>query len=172
VLFARPDDYVTGGCGYNYNSAPSDTSLCVTQSPSYAWLHGNVQPDISKTRLGLVGPGVQINDGDNSTWSDHIDIRPMMLALTGLQDDYSHEERVLLEDLTSEAVPVLQAHRNAYIGLAQVYKQIDAPVGALALALLHIFTAAQESGSGADDSRYASLEGPLATRCTLPASMW
>jgi len=81
VLFARPDYYVTGGCGYAYNSAPSDTSLCVTQSRSYAWLHGNVQPDISTTWLGLAGPGVQHNGVDSSTWSDHTDIRPTMLAL-------------------------------------------------------------------------------------------
>jgi len=163
VLFAKPDFYVTGGCGYSYNSSPSDTSLCVQQSRSYAWLHGNVQPDITTTWLGLVGPGVQNNGVDRSTWSDHTDIRPTMLALTGLRDDYSHDGRILLEDLAPSAVPTLQANRDAYIGLAHVYKQINAPVGALGLASLQISTAALESGSGTDDRTYTNLESQLAS---------
>jgi len=176
VLFARPDDYVTGGCGYAYNSAPSDTSLCVTQSRSYAWLHGNVQPDISTTWLGLAGPGVQHNGVDSSTWSDHTDIRPTMLALLGLTDDYSHDGRVLAEDLDPAALPAaLQANRDGYISLAQVYKQINAPVAALGLASLHISTAALESGSAADDSTYTTLDSQLnaigAQRDTLTARM-
>ncbi len=165
TLFARPDYYVTATCSGGYNSAPPPTysPSCVLEKPAYAWLHGNVQPDITTTWLGLVGPGVQHTGVDRGTWSDHTDIRPTMLALLGLKDDYTHDGRVLLEDLASSAVPSLQADRGAYIQLAQVYKQINAPVGALGLASLQISTAALESGTTADDSTYTNLEGRLAS---------
>ena len=165
TLFARPDYYVTATCDGGYNSAPPPiySPSCVLEKPAYAWLHGNVQPDITTTWLGLVGPGVRQTGVDRSTWSDHTDIRPTTLALLGITDDYTHDGRVLLEDLTSSAVAGLQVDRDTYIQLAQIYKQINAPVGALGLASLHISTAALESGTAADDSAYTRLEDQLAS---------
>jgi len=165
TLFARPDYYVTATCSGGFTSAPPPiySPSCVLEKPAYAWLHGNVQPDITTTWLGLVGPGVQHTGVDRGTWSDHTDIRPTMLALLGLKDDYAHDGRVLLEDLSPSAVPALQADRATYIQLAQVYKQINAPVGALGLASLRISTAALESGTAADDGTYTTLEGQLAS---------
>jgi len=164
TLFARPDYYVTATCNGGYNSAPPPiySPSCVLEKPAYAWLHGNVQPDITTTWLGLVGPGVRHTGVDRSTWSDHTDIRPTTLALLGLTDDYTHDGRVLLEDLTPSAVAGLQVDRDSYIQLAQIYKQINAPVGALGLASLHISTAALESGTAADDGTYTRLEDQLA----------
>ena len=175
VLFARPDYYVTATCDGGYNSTtPVTPSICVLEKPAYAWLHGNIQPDITTTWLGLVGPGVQNRRVDDGTWSDHTDIRPTMLALLGLKDDYSHDGRVLLEDLAPNAVPVLQDERDSYIALAQAYKQINAPVGALALASLQISTAALQSNAR-DDSVYTALEAQLSSiteqRNSLAAKM-
>ena len=46
---------------------------------------------------GIVGPGVAQRGVDNSTWSDHTDSQPTMLALLGLRDDYTPDGRVLGE---------------------------------------------------------------------------
>jgi hypothetical protein len=46
-----------------------------------------------------------------------------MLGLVGLQDDYTHDGRVLVEVLHDRAVPqTLLTHRQTLIQLAQVYK--------------------------------------------------
>ncbi|HYU75198.1 MAG TPA: hypothetical protein VEL31_21225, partial [Ktedonobacteraceae bacterium] len=154
TMFADPNYFLFAG-------APNCTSPCVTENPAFAWNHGDVQPDITTTWLGMVGPGVRNIGVDNSIWSDHTDIRPTILALLGLKDDYAHDGRVLCEDLYDWAVPQsLVAHRETLIRLAQVYKQIDAPVGQLGLSSLRVSTKALESNV-ADDSTYTQLENQL-----------
>ena len=49
-------------------------------------------------------------------------------------------------------------NRGINMQLAQIYKQINAPVGPLALASLARSTQALNSGSAADDSAYANFE--------------
>ncbi|HEX6509442.1 MAG TPA: hypothetical protein VF221_17575 [Chloroflexota bacterium] len=163
TLFARPDYYVTATCKGGFNSTPPPvyTPSCVLEQPAFAWLHGNVQQDISTTWLGMVGPGIQTKGIDNTTWSDHTDIRPTMLALLGLKDDYSHDGRVLVEDLTPSALPAsIIGSMNTFLQLAQTYKQLMAPVGDLGLATLNISTRALESNT-ANDSTYTQLESQL-----------
>ncbi|MBV8194119.1 MAG: hypothetical protein JOY80_01180, partial [Candidatus Dormibacteraeota bacterium] len=65
------------------------------QSSGFAWNHGDFQPEIVTSWLGLVGPGVQNLGLDDQTWATHADTRPTILALTGLHDDYVSEGRVL-----------------------------------------------------------------------------
>jgi len=155
TMFANPDYFLFAG-------APNCTSPCVTEQPGFAWNHGDVAPEINTTWLGLVGPGVRHIGVDSTLWSDHTDIRPTVLALLGLKDDYAHDGRVLFEDLYDWAVPQsLRAHRETLIRLAQVYKQINACVGQLGLATLSISTKALESGSASDDSTYTKLENKL-----------
>ena len=163
TMFARPDYYVTATCSGGFNSAPPPVYApkCVLEQPAYAWLHGNVQQDVSTTWLGLVGPGVQKLGIDGSTWSDHTDIRPTMLAVLGLKDDYSHDGRVLLEDLNPSALPAsLTVHRGTLLRLAAMYKQIEAPVANLGLATLSISTDALKSNA-ASDATYTQTEGQL-----------
>jgi len=155
VMFADPDYFLFAG-------APNCTSPCVTEQPGFAWDHGDVQSDISTTWLGLVGPGVKSNVVDNQTWSDHTDIRPTIMLLTGLQDDYSHDGRALVEDITGGALPdSVRGNANLFQRLARVYKQINAPVGELGLATLGISNTALSSGSSVDDSTYIQLENQL-----------
>src|SRR5262249_8559127 len=144
------------------NCPTADPSSCVTEQSVSAWNHGDVAPDINTTWLGMVGPGVSHFGVDSSLWSDHTDIRPTMLALLGLKDHYAHDGRVLFEALQDSAVSKsLRVHREPLTRLAQVYKQINAPVGQLALASLRISTKALESGSTDDDSTYTKLENNL-----------
>ena len=53
----------------------------------------------------MVGPGVMPLGTFGGVFSDETDIRPTILALAGLKDDYQHDGRVLFEALDNEAVP-------------------------------------------------------------------
>jgi hypothetical protein len=156
TMFADPNYFLFAG-------APNCNSPCVTQQPGFAWNHGGVSPEINTTWLGMVGPGVRNIGVDNSIWSDHTDIRPTILTLLGLKDDYSHDGRALFEDLYSWAVPQsLRAHSATLTRLAQVYKQLDACVGQFGLKTLAVSTRALESSSSGDTT-YTNLENQLAS---------
>ena len=154
TMFADPNYFLFAG-------APNCTLACVTVVPKFAWNHGTVSPDINTPWLGMVGPGVDQTGVDSTTWSDHTDIRPTILSLVGLKDDYSHDGRVLVEDLTGWAQPPAVKKSSSFVSLAQIYKQIDACVGQLGLATLATSTKALESGSSSDDSTYTNLENQL-----------
>jgi hypothetical protein len=155
TMFADPNYFL-------FAAAPNCTSPCVTINPGFAWNHGDVQPEIVTTWLGMVGPGVRNIGVDNSTWSDHTDIRSTILTLVGLKDDYSHDGRALFEDLFAWAVPQsLRAHSATLTRLAQVYKQLDACVGQFGLKTLSVSTTALESSSSGD-ATYTNLENQLA----------
>jgi hypothetical protein len=154
TMFANPNYYLETGTA-------NCSSPCVVEKADHAWNHGDVSPDINTTWLGLVGPGVKKVGVDNTVWSDHTDIRPTMLALLGLKDDYTHAGRVLFENLEDWAVPQsLVTSRPVLTQLAQVYKKINAPVGELGLSSLRVSTKALESND-ANDSTYTNLENQL-----------
>ncbi len=150
--FAKPDYFVFAG-------APNCTNPCVQEQFGFAWNHGDVTPDITTTWLGMVGPGVDQAGIDATTWSDHTDIRPTMLLLLGLKDDYAHDGRALVEDLSGWAVPA-SARGGAFVPLAQALKSIDAPVGPFGLASLDASTRAVRSAD-TNDATYSSIEGSL-----------
>jgi len=157
VMFANPDYFLFAG-------APNCNSPCVTQEPSFAWNSGTNSGDIVTTWLGLVGPGVRRKDQDKFVWSDHTDVRPTILTLLGLKDEYVHDGRVLIEPLFDYAVPTtLLAHRKTLLTLGNVYKMINAPVAQLGQDSLRISTIALASGTQADDSTYVNLEDQLAS---------
>jgi arylsulfatase A-like enzyme len=99
-------------------------------------------------------------------FSDHTDVRPTLLHLAGLRDDYAHDGRVLVEVL-DEATP----QRDTFTRLASAYKAINAPVGELGRKTLELSTRALVS----DDATYATLEEQLtsitAQRNALAARM-
>jgi hypothetical protein len=153
--FADPNYFLFAG-------AANCNSPCVTEQPGFAWNHGDVNSDITTTWLGMVGPGVRNLGVDGDVWSDHTDIRPTMLTLLGLKDDYAHDGRALFEIMDHSALPpAAQAKSGLLIALSQAYKQINAPVGELGLASLKLSTTALESGSVSDDSTYTALESQL-----------
>jgi hypothetical protein len=155
TMFADPNYFLFAG-------APNCNSPCVTELPGFAWNHGDVAPDINTTWLGLVGPGVKNVGDDGSVWSDHTDIRPTMLLLLGLQDDYASDGRALVEPLYDWAVPqTVRAHRETLLRLAATYKQLNAAVGQFGLASLVVSTTALKSNS-AGDATYTNLEDQLA----------
>ncbi len=142
--FADPDYFVFGG-------AANCTAPCVQVQPGFAWNHGDFAPDIDTTWLGLVGPGVKHLGTTSAVWSDHTDIRPTMMALLGLTDDYAYDGVPLIGFLNRSALPTSVQHAQPlYESLAAAYKQLNASVGAFATATLKTATAAIESTSDGD----------------------
>jgi hypothetical protein len=79
----------------------------------------------------------------------------------GLKDDYLHDGRVLFEVLDDEAVPAsLRDHRDILSDLAEAYKQINAPRGALGVRTL---TRVSTNALKGDDATYASLQARIDT---------
>jgi len=155
VMFADPDYFLFAG-------APNCDSPCVTEQPGFAWNHGDVQADITTTWLGLVGPGIRDDGIDSQTWSDHTDIRPTIMLLTGFKDDYSHDGRVLSEAMTGAALPAtIRGNANIFRRLAASYKQINAAVGQFGLGTLAISNSALISNDPGD-ATYDQLESKLA----------
>lgn len=147
-----------------FAGAPNCSSPCVTIPPrgpnSFAWNHGNIQEEIATTWVGYVGPGVR-NMGTSDVWSDHTDLRPTILALAGLHDDYGHDGRVVVELLLDRAVPrTLRAHRETLLRLGGLYKQLNAAFGAFAMDTLTASTRALASND-AGDATYTSIENQV-----------
>jgi hypothetical protein len=170
---------ILDGCPAGTTAANASTN-CVSISNAFAWDHGYYAPEIDNTWLGIVGPGVANNgldgrsaaDGPNSadgansnpqlvtpnddpgTWGDETDLRPTLMALTGLKDDYVGDGRVLVEDLTN---PPDKAGQPKFRRLAVCYKQLNSSVGQFGTDLIVADTAALKTGSSSDDSTYDSV---------------
>ncbi|HEV3212269.1 MAG TPA: hypothetical protein VGZ03_02620 [Acidimicrobiales bacterium] len=166
--FANPDLYVTtsssGSCPTPF---PGETAVtgepCLLIDPAYAWNHGDNAPEITTNWAGIVGPGVRKVGTDASTWADETDLRPTLMYLTGLTDDYGHNGRVLFEDLRREAVPsglTSDANVDAFLALGQVYKQLDAGVGQFGMDTLKAATVGLES---TNPTTYATTESALSS---------
>jgi hypothetical protein len=166
AMFARPDYFLSAG--------PATCAPCVTQNTGFAWNHGDYAAEINTNWLGLVGPGVAnlgvdgtaADAGPNSagpdsgqttvpgsgttgTWVDETDIRPTLLYLAGLKDDYEHDGRVITEVLTHPNA-ALSAHGVTALGAC--YKQLNSSVGEFGTATLLAATAGIESSSPGDAS--------------------
>ena len=131
----------------------------------FAWNHGDTQPEIARTFIAIAGPGVR-NLGvtqPSDFFTDHVDVRPTLMFLTGLTDDYQHDGRVVLEMVDPNILPSsLHAHAETLRRLGQVYKQINAPFGSLAQSTLTASTFALVSNSPGDVV-YANLETKIAS---------
>jgi hypothetical protein len=106
-----------------------------------------------------VGPGVREQGRTGQIFSDHTDIRPTIMTLARLKDDYVHDGRVLFEILTEGALPdSLRDHRATLARLAAAYKQINAPLGKLGLRTL---TGISTQALKGDHTAYAALEDKI-----------
>jgi hypothetical protein len=163
VGFSAPDHFIqtaalissSGTSGCNRFPAASDAT-CVNNG--FVWLHGNFEEDIVHTWAALVGPGVKNIGVDSTTWADHADLRPTMMTLLCLKDSYTHEGRVLLEDLDHAALPAgVAKHRGPLLPLMRVFKQLNAPVNTFGQGALRLSTTAIKGS----DATYAQAEQKL-----------
>jgi hypothetical protein len=152
-----------GDPNFFFQSFGSTTPVVGT---GFAWNHGDIQPEIARTFIGIAGPGVRNLGVTDSFFSDHVDVRPTIMWLTGLTDDYQHDGRVLMELIAPNALSGdLHAHHETLLRLGQAYKQINAPFGQLAQSTLVISTHALQSTS-MNDSTYTQLEAQIAAWTT------
>lgn len=156
VMFANPNYYLE-----TYSDCPAGAAEpgCVNQYPGDAYNHGDVYPEINRTWLGMVGPGVKHLGETGAVWSSHTDDRPTMLALLGLHDDYVHEGRVLTEALDhSVTSPDLRTH--AARQMERVYTQLESPVGQFGIDTLRASTGAL-AAADPGDATYAQCNSAL-----------
>jgi hypothetical protein len=142
----------------------NDPNACLTTAvanpnQSFAWNHGGIQPEIRNTWIGWVGPGIANKGQTGSVWTDHTDIRPTMLTVLGLKDDYVSDGRVVTEFLKGNVGP---QHDTRLENLGAVYKQLNASFGDFSMDTLCASTAALASSS-AGDATYTNTESALQT---------
>jgi arylsulfatase A-like enzyme len=133
TMFGNDNYFFETGSG----GACANQSDCVFVGSGFAWNHGDFQRQITRTWLAMVGPGVQQLGRNDEVFTDHADVRPTIMALLGLKDDYVHEGRVVAEWMNSRALPDgIRDRRENFTELAEIYKQLNAPLGQLGRASL------------------------------------
>lgn len=160
-VFPKPDYYFsTSGPNVSINS-------------SYAYDHGYYSPNIDITWSSFVGPGVAVRGVDGpqpaqgnqahdpnstatvpqasrvGTWVEETDLRPTLLHLAGLRDDYPPDGHVISQLLgrPSRALRSIE-------GLAADYQQLNSSVGRFATNTLIADSKALASGSATNDSTF------------------
>jgi hypothetical protein len=169
------DNYFDFTAG-NLTPCTASSSPCVSEESQnaggFAWNHGDFQKQITRTWFGMVGPGVAKQGRFDGVFSDHTDLRPTVLTLLGLKDDYVHDGRVLVENLDPNALPdSLRDSLFTYTALAQAYKQINATKGPLGVNSL----VAANQAITSDDATYqrflAQIGAVTTERDALAAQM-
>jgi len=177
AVFAKPDYYLS--------TSPKCTTAaqCVAIDNGFAWDHGAYAAEINTNYVGFVGPGVKnigldgqapgtgpnsagpnsgqevvANSGTTGTWVDETDIRPTLIYLTGLKDDYEHDGRVITQILSARN-RALSAPGVTSLGAC--YKQLNSSVGQFGNFTLQASTAAVESSS-VGDTLYKTVNASLA----------
>jgi hypothetical protein len=162
--FADPNwfFFATGGATPATCATPAACAFIPARTnQSFAWNHGDIQDEIASTWIGMVGPGVDQSSTDDQTWTDHTDLRPTILSILGLKDDYTHDGRLLSQDLSGYAIPAAVKKSGANFGqLADAYKQLNAPFGTFGMNTLKASTQALASND-AGDATYNSIEGQI-----------
>jgi hypothetical protein len=146
VDFGNPDFF------FQTSNPCTNLNVCVTSG--FAWNHGDIQQEIGNTWVGMVGPGIARSGIDSQTWTDHTNLRPTILSLVGLKDDYTDDGHVLLQALKKDAVPA-GLDDSKIADLEQVDEQLNAPFGQYAKDTLAASTKALE-GSDSDYSTFTS----------------
>jgi hypothetical protein len=149
------------GHGKDCSQTPACVFVVVPPSSQFAWNHGDFQKQITRTWFGMAGPGVAKQGRFDGVFSDHTDLRPTVLALVGLKDDYVHDGRVLVENLEHHALPdSLRDSFFTYIALAQAYKQINATKGSVGVNSL-VYANRSILGDDATYGKYLTTIGAI-----------
>ena len=154
LTFFGNDDFFITATGAASPLPCTPLASCSNEQPGFNWNHGDFQRSITHTWLGIVGPHVKKQGETAETFTDHTDVRPTLLYLAGLTDDYAHDGRVIVEALDG-GVP----QREVISRLAAAYKQINAPLGELGRRTLMISTRALTG----DAATYNALEEEIAS---------
>ena len=154
------DDYYFEAFGDTPHCDQSDPfGVCFVEDSGFAWNHGDFQTAITHNWAALVGPGVKLDKDGTSVFTDHTDLRPTLLSLVGLEDDYDHDGRAIFEIMTHDALPhEIRRHLDTAERMAHLLKAINAPLGPLGVHTLKRSTTALASD---DDATYNAIESEL-----------
>jgi len=131
-------------------------------SQSFAWNHGDIQDEIASTWVGYVGPGVR-HLGTADPWTDHTDLRPTILGLLGLIDDYRHDGRPTWEIIDKSVLPAaVDVRKGQLTQVGAALKAIDAPFGPFGMQTLDVSSKALASNA-AGDQTYLDIESQIAS---------
>ncbi len=133
----------------------SGVAECVLSG--FAWNHGDVQPEIGNTWAAMVGPGVAKGGIDSHTWTDHTNLRPTILSLLGLEDDYTDDGHVIVQALDKHALPKALAGQTI-ADLEAAQEQVNAPFGEFDQDTLLASTHGIES---TDETHYSDVEDQI-----------
>ncbi len=158
----------------------STTGPNVSINSGFAWDHGYYSPNIDVTWAALVGPGIahrgvdgpqpaQSNEAQDpnstktvpqastvGTWVEEADLRPTLLHLVGLTDDYESDGTVITAALTHPSIALTSTRL-----LASVYNQLNSSVGTFATDTLLADTHALASGSSTSDNTFTREQAAL-----------
>jgi hypothetical protein len=153
----------------------STSGANVSINDGFAYDHGYYSPNIDVTWAGMAGPGLAVRgidgpqpaDGNQphdpnglntvpqasaqGTWVEETDLRPTLLHLVGLSDDYQSDGHVIAQALSSPPSSL-----GAVAELAAGYDQINSSVGQFATDTLIAESKALASGSKTDDTAYSA----------------
>ena len=120
----------------------------------------------------MVGPGVQNLGTTGAIWSDHTDVRPTIMLLTGLRDSYSHDGRPLVEVITGGHLPTaIDSQLSLYEQLAASFKSINAPLQQLGQSTLVFSTKNVLSNDSAYKAGVARLSNVMSQRNSIANKM-
>jgi hypothetical protein len=160
TLFGNDNFYFEGSC----DSGASTTPGCPEQNPAFAWNHGDIQPQIANTWQGWVGPGIAHDGRTGAIWTDHTDVRPTLLTLLGLRDDYSTDGATVAQLLTPQAQPrTIREDERPYDEVEAALKQVDAPFGQFGLDTLNADTHAISTDPATEEAFYQGMDSQLQT---------
>lgn len=160
ILFGNDDYFLTASGKTSPLCSPTpNAQSCFSEENGFAWNHGDFQNQITHTWLAIAGPGVKRQGRVAEPFTDHADIRPTLMSLSHLQDDYTHDGRAIFEIFNRDATPdAVRDHESVLSRLAEAYKQINAPRGQLGSRTLRgIATRAAKS----TDLTYALLDAKI-----------
>jgi hypothetical protein len=169
-IFPMPDYFFsTSGANVSFNNG-------------FAYDHGYYSPNIDITWAAIAGPGVRSRGVDgpgprggneshdpnsthtvpqasrHGTWVEEADLRPTLLHLVGLTDDYQTDGQVISQALTKPKHSLREV-----AGLGALYRQLNSSVGEFATNTLVADSKALASGSASDDSTYTTEQHALRT---------
>jgi hypothetical protein len=173
TLFPKPD--------YFFSTSGPNVSI----NNGFAYNHGYYSPNIDVTWSSLVGPGVAARGVDGpepaagnqpsdpnsrrtvpqasrvGTWVEETDLRPTLLHLVGLKDDYPTDGRVISQALRRPSKALRRTE-----ALAAAYQQLNSSVGEFATNTLIADSAALASGSATNDSAFRHEQRALLVLAT------
>lgn len=176
TLFGNPDYFLSASGktspACTPASGPGAFASCFVEGSGFAWNHGDFQNQITHTWAGMVGPGVRQLGRYGAAFTDHTDLRPTILSLAGLKDDYAHDGRVVTEILHDRALPdSLQDHEDVLERLGQAYKAINAPRGPLGAKTLQMSTVGVAGNNAAYSFVEAQIKAITAKRNAIAGQM-